>query len=69
MAVFYRKVGTTPMYPWCSADDMTGISVSEDDRRNGSPKPGDMIAYDEKNPKDRWLVNEAYFRANYERAD
>ena len=45
---------------------MTGISVSEVDKANGSPKIGDMIARNPKNRDDQWLVSAEYFRANFE---
>jgi hypothetical protein len=47
-------------------EDMTGISVSEVDKANGSPKIGDMIARNPKNRDDQWLVSAEYFRANFE---
>jgi hypothetical protein len=40
----FRKKGTQELVPWTSAIDMTGVSVSESDKNNGSPKDGDMIA-------------------------
>ncbi len=69
MAVFFRKTGKTPMYPWSRDEDMDGVSISDADRENGSPKPGDMIAYSMADKSDRWLVSAEYFWANYERAD
>lgn len=69
MATNYRKKGTTPMVPWTPFVDMIGVSVSEPDRANGSPKAGDFIATNPANPLDRWLVAEAYHREHYEPAD
>ena len=43
-----------------------GISVSQADLENGSPKIGDMIARNPKNHKDQWLVAEQYFKDNFE---
>lgn len=63
---YYRKRNVQPMYPWVPGTDMEGVSVSADDKANGSPKMGDMIAFNEKQPTDRWLVCEAFFKANYE---
>lgn len=68
MAQLYRKKGTQPMLPWSESTDMTGVSISDEDMQNGSPKPGDMIAFNPDNKEDRWLVAEAYFRKNYELA-
>jgi len=42
------------------------ISISEADRKNGSPKMGDMIARNPKNHEDQWLVAKAYFEDNLE---
>jgi len=47
-------------------EDMTDISVSNADLKNGSPKAGDMIARNPRNPEDLWLIAQAYFRANFE---
>lgn len=43
-----------------------GISISEVDLQNGSPKVGDMIARNPKNHKDQWLVAQQYFNDNFE---
>lgn len=43
-----------------------GISVSQEDLNNGSPKLGDMIARNPKNHKDQWLVAKQYFEDNFE---
>ncbi len=42
------------------------LSVSHSDRENGSPKIGDWIARNPKSPYDQWLVNEEFYRENYE---
>jgi hypothetical protein len=44
----------------------TIISISEEDKRNGSPKWGDMIARNPDNHRDQWLVAKRYFRDNFE---
>lgn len=64
----YKRKGLSEMRPWKSGDDMTGISVSEPDKFNGSPKPGDMIARNPKNHADQWLVAAKYFEDNLEPA-
>lgn len=43
-----------------------GISISDEDASNGSPKLGDMIARNPNNHKDQWLVAEQYFLDNFE---
>jgi len=61
----YRKTAEQPMEPWVPGYDMTGVSVSACDSDAGSPRAGDMIAVNPKDPTDRWLIAEASFLANY----
>ena len=42
------------------------VSISSEDLKNGSPKPGDMVARNPKNHDDQWLVAEKYFEDNFE---
>lgn len=42
------------------------VSISVEDLSNGSPKIGDMIARNPDNHKDQWLVEEQYFKDNFE---
>lgn len=65
----YKRKGLSEMTPWVEGFDMTNVSVSEVDKQNGSPKPGDMIARNPKNHQDKWLVAEKYFNDNLELAD
>ena len=53
------------MFPWFHDFDMSGVSVSDADKSNGSPKQGDMIAIDPTNPDNQWLVAEKFFKDNY----
>ena len=53
------------MKPVLMADGVE-VSISAEDRKNGSPKSGDMIARNPNNYKDQWLVAEQYFRDNFE---
>lgn len=62
----YRRTQIAEMADWTPGFDMTGVSVSEADRKAGSPKPGDKIAHNPANHKDRWLVAADYFAANFE---
>lgn len=64
----YRKVATQAMEPWTEGYDMEGVSISDPDLENGSPKVGDMIAQSADNPADRWLVAAKFFADNYEEA-
>lgn len=62
----YRKKSTQPMIEWPTDFDMTGVSVSQADKENGSPRMGDMIAFNPLNYDDKWLVAEKFFKDNYE---
>jgi len=64
----FRKKGTQELSAWTPETDMTGVSISESDKTNGSPKAGDMIAINKNDPTDRWLVAEKFFNDNYEPA-
>ena len=69
----YRRTAIAEMWKWSPKSGMKllqdlqelGISVSQADIDNGSPKPGDMIARNPKNHKDMWLVAKAYFEDNF----
>lgn len=65
----YRRPGVTEMRPWVPADGADTFSISTADMRSGSPKAGDMIARNPKNHADRWLVNKAFFAANFAPAE
>lgn len=45
----------------------TNVSISEADRKNKSPRKGDMVARNPKNHNDLWLVAEKYFTENFEK--
>lgn len=62
----YRRSQIAEMARWVPGFDMTGVSISEPDKKAGSPKDGDMIARNPKNHEDRWLVAAAYFADNFE---
>lgn len=64
----YRKKGTQLLRPYVEGEDLTGVSISDADKANGSPKVGDMIAVSKEDFKDRWLVGEDFHKANYELA-
>jgi hypothetical protein len=69
MAKLYRKKGLVEIERWVPGINMDGVSIGDEDKANGSPRDGDMIARDPNNPRDRWLISSAYFAANYEEAD
>jgi hypothetical protein len=62
----YRRKGNSEMRPYIPGEPTDGISISDPDRANGSPKPGDMIARNPVNHEDQWLVAKAYFEQNLE---
>jgi hypothetical protein len=65
----YIRRQVAELRPWTPGEAMDGISVSEADAANGSPKEGDMIARNPKNHDDKWLVAAQYFADNFESAD
>lgn len=65
----YRRTQVTELRPYVPGEDTSGISISDVDRKAGSPKEGDMIARNPTNHADQWLVSKAYFEANFEAAE
>lgn len=63
----YQRRKIAEMRPYVDGEDMTGISISTADYKNGSPRAGDMIARNPKNKDDQWLVSEEYFVDNFEK--
>lgn len=61
----YRRKQIAEMADWEPGFDMAGVSVSEPDQAAGSPKMGDKIARNPKNPTDKWLVAAEYFADNF----
>lgn len=63
---YLRKNGYGLLKPYVEGEPLPeGCSVSEFDRINGSPKPGDMIAQSRNDPNDTWLASREYFEDNY----
>ena len=63
---FYRKKQLQELTPWVEGLPIDIVSISEADRKNGSPKKGDMIAFNPNDGADMWLVAEKFFKDNYE---
>ena len=57
----YRKKNVQPMRPYVPGEDLTGVSVSEED----TPELGGMIAVNPDNGDDRWYVAKKFFEENY----
>jgi len=56
----YVKNAVQPMRPYVVGEDLTGVSVSEED----TPEEGGMIAIGADNDA-RWYVSKQFFDANY----
>jgi hypothetical protein len=66
----YRRKQLDELRPYKPGEVLSDrVSVSAADREAGSPKRGDMIARNPKNPDDQWLVAAAYFADNFEPAE
>ena len=64
----YRRKQIAELRPYEPGEELHGVSISEEDRKGGSPKQGDMIARNPKNHLDQWLVTAKYFADNFEPA-
>lgn len=62
----FRRKAIAELRQYIEGENMAFVSVSEEDRKAGSPKVGDMIARNPKNHDDQWLVAAAYFVDNFE---
>ncbi len=62
----YKRKSVSEMRPFIKGEVLEEVSVSDEDKLNGSPKVGDMIARNPKNHLDQWLVAEKYFKDNLE---
>ena len=63
----YRRTNIAEMAPITGVGNIpSNLSISAEDRANGSPQPGDMIARNPKNHNDIWLVAGEYFYDNFE---
>lgn len=67
----YRRKQIAELRPFVLGENLAelNVSISNEDYKAGSPKPGDMIARNPKNHADQWLVAAAYFADNFEPAD
>lgn len=61
----YRRTDVAELRPYTPKENLDGVSISAADRKNGSPKPGDMIARNPKDHTDLWLVANRYFKDNF----
>ena len=63
---YFRKKQLQELIDWTPDLPMALVSVSEADKANGSPKEGDKIAFNPKDPTDMWLVAKQFAEDNYE---
>lgn len=61
----YRRKGLSHMRPYVKGEDLSGISVSKEDRPETDMG---MIARNPKNHEDQWYVARQYFEDNFEEA-
>jgi hypothetical protein len=61
----YTRKAYAELRPYIVGEDVTGISISDFDKKRGSPQAGDYIARNPQNHSDQWLVSAAYFAANH----
>lgn len=64
----YQKKQLQEMRPYIPCELLEGVSISQADKDNGSPKEGDMIARNANDPNDMWLVAKKFFEENYQEA-
>ena len=63
----YRRIQIAELRPFIPGQQLGDtVSISEEDRKAGSPKAGDMIARNPKNHDDQWLIAAQYFVDNFE---
>lgn len=62
----YSRTNISEMRPYITGEILDDkISISDVDRKNGSPRAGDMIARNPQNHNDQWLVAYDYFIENF----
>jgi hypothetical protein len=61
----YRRTDVAELRPYKPEERLVDVSISAADRKNGSPKSGDMIARNPKDHTDQWLVAKKYFEDNF----
>ncbi len=62
----YRRKHIAELRQYVDGEDLSGVSISDVDKANGSPAIGDMIARNPANHNDKWLVSALYFITNFE---
>jgi hypothetical protein len=63
----YKRKGLSEMRPYVVGEDLSGISVSDEDKKLDS-LDGGYVARNPKNHADQWYVAKKYFDDNLEPA-
>jgi hypothetical protein len=63
---YARKQVVGELMPWTPDVDMSNIGVTEEQKREGSPKAGDFICRNPKDYNDMWLITASFFHGNYD---
>jgi hypothetical protein len=63
----YKRKGLSEMRPYVVGEDLSGISVSDEDKKLDSLEGG-YVARNPKNHADQWYVAKKYFDDNLEPA-
>ncbi len=58
----YKRTGLSLMRPYILGEDLSDISVSDED---DPPNDMGMVAQNQNNPKDQWYVARQYFEDNF----
>ena len=61
----YRKSALQEMRPYVPGEDLSNISVSQED----TPGPGGMVARNASNHLDQWYVAKGFFEESYRLAE
>lgn len=61
----FKRKDSAELRPYEEGEDLGDVSISAADRRNGSPKKGDMIARNPDDHSDQWLVARRFFKKHY----
>lgn len=65
---YQRKANKSQMRPYREGEKLPStLSISDVDRKNGSPKVGDMISRNPEDHSDQWLVSKEFFETNFEK--
>ena len=64
----YKRKQQAEIRSYKEGEKLTGVIVSEEEIKNGSPKKGDKVARNPENHSEKWLISEQHFNDNFELA-